>query len=413
MYENREERQRVILAAADLGEYDVEASLDELAELAEAAGAEVAGRMSQRRSELDAATCIGAGRLQELREQAQFLQANLVVFDHELTASQLRNLEAALDCPVIDRTMLILDIFARRAVSSEGKLQVELAQQRYLLPRLSGVGKSLSRLGGGIGTRGPGETKLETDRRHIRRRIQTLERQLAELAGRRERRRGRRRKDGVLTAAIVGYTNVGKSTLLNALTGAQVLAKDQLFATLDPTARAVLLPDGRRVLLVDTVGLLRRLPHHLIEAFHSTLEEALDADLILNVCDVSSPDAFNQRAVTEEVLRELGVGETPVITVCNKCDRLEGLPLIAGGDSVPVSAKTGEGLPALLEAMARALSPTQVRMRLLLPYTEGSLLGELQRDGKILSEEYTGDGVLIDALVEKSVSWKAEPFLQE
>lgn len=413
MYENREEHQRVILAAADLGEYDVEASLDELAELAEAAGAEVAGRMSQRRSELDAATCIGAGRLQELREQAQFLQANLIVFDHELTASQLRNLEAALDTPVIDRTMLILDIFARRAVSSEGKLQVELAQQRYLLPRLSGVGKSLSRLGGGIGTRGPGETKLETDRRHIRRRIQTLERQLAELAGRRERRRGRRRKDGVLTAAIVGYTNVGKSTLLNALTGAQVLAKDQLFATLDPTARAVDLPDGRRVLLVDTVGLLRRLPHHLIEAFHSTLEEALDADLILNVCDVSSPDAFDQRDVTEEVLRELGVGGTPVITVCNKCDRLQGLPLIAGGDSVPVSAKTGEGLPALLEAMARALTSTQVRMKLLVPYTEGALLGELQRDGKILSEEYTGDGVLVDALVDRSVSWKAAPFMRE
>lgn len=411
MHENRTEVQRVILVAADLGEYDVDASLDELAELADTAGAEVVGRMSQRRSELDAATCIGAGRLQELHDQAQFLQADLVIFDHELSASQLRNIEDLLETPVIDRTMLILDIFAQRAASSEGKLQVELAQQRYLLPRLTGLGRSLSRLGGGIGTRGPGETKLETDRRHIRRRIQALERQLEELTQRRERKRERRRKDGVLTAAIVGYTNVGKSTLLNALTGAQVFAQDQLFATLDPTARAVELPDGRSVLLVDTVGFLRRLPHHLIEAFQSTLEEALDADIILNVCDISSPDVLEQRDVTETLLAQLGVGDTPVLTVYNKCDVLGHVPFAMGKDCVPISARTGQGFDTLLDAMARAMSPTQVRLRLLIPYASGNLSSELRDSGHIFSEEYTPDGIKLDALVDKRILWKFEEMI--
>ncbi|WP_343281934.1 GTPase HflX, partial [Ligaoa zhengdingensis] len=285
MYENKQDPQRALLVSVDAGEFDAETSLAELEELADTAGAEVVAKVCQRRPEYDTATLIGSGRLDEIRQFAGENEVDLLIFDHELTASQIRNISDATGVDVIDRTMLILDIFAQRARTSEGRVQVELAQLRYRLPRLGGQGHALSRLGGGIGTRGPGESKLESDRRHIRRRIQALEEQLAELERRRGRQRARRRKDGVPTVAIVGYTNVGKSTLLNALTDAGVLAEDKLFATLDPTARALTLPDGRTVMLVDTVGLVRRLPHHLVEAFHSTLEEAAEADLLLNVCD--------------------------------------------------------------------------------------------------------------------------------
>jgi GTP-binding protein HflX len=289
LYENREaDPQRALLCAVDTGEFDAEVSLDELAELAATAGAQVVGRAVQKRAEYDAATLIGRGKLEEIAALCAQDAADLLLFDHELTASQLRNIEQVVQVPVVDRTMLILDIFAQRAHTAEGRLQVELAQLRYRLPRLAGLGGSLSRLGGGIGTRGPGETKLETDRRHIRGRIASLERQLDDLTRRREQQRARRKKEEVTTVAILGYTNVGKSTLLNTLTDAGVLAQDMLFATLDPTSRALLLPDGRQVLLIDTVGLVRRLPHHLVEAFKSTLEEAASADLILNVCDAAS-----------------------------------------------------------------------------------------------------------------------------
>lgn len=348
--------------------------------------------------------------LEQIKNQAAALGANLLIFDHELTASQLRNIEEATDLAVVDRTTLILDIFAQRARSREGKLQVELAQQKYRLPRLMGQGTALSRLGGGIGTRGPGESKLESDRRHIRRRIESLEEQLRDLERQRSTRRARRKKDGVITVAIVGYTNVGKSTLLNTLTNAGVLAEDKLFATLDPTARALTLPDGRTVMLIDTVGLVRRLPHQLVEAFQSTLEEAADADLLLHVCDISSPEADDQIEVTRRLLDELGCTGTPVVTALNKCDQLESMPVIMGSGTVLISARTGYGLNRLLEAMAKALPPSQLRMRLLLPYEKAALAAEIRESGKIFSEEYTPDGLLLDALVSTRISWKLEDF---
>jgi len=411
MYENKEEIQRAILIAADTGEFDVDVSLDELAELAESAGAEVLAKVSQKRPEYDKATLIGSGRLEEVKLFAEDSDANLLIFDHELTASQIRNISDATGIDVIDRTMLILDIFAQRAKTREGTLQVELAQQRYRLPRLGGQGQSLSRLGGGIGTRGPGESKLESDRRHIRRRIQALEEQLAELEKRRGNLRARRKKDGITTVAIVGYTNVGKSTLLNALTDAGVLAEDKLFATLDPTARSLELPDGRSVMLVDTVGLVRRLPHHLVEAFKSTLEEAANADLLLNVCDVSSEEVQEQISVTEDLMAELGVAGTPMITVLNKCDKVEGFePVINLGNNVMISAKTGFGFDALLNKIACTLEPSQVRMTLVIPYDKGGLISEIRAEGKIFDEQYVETGTQIDALVDKKILHKVEQY---
>ncbi|MDD2955580.1 MAG: GTPase HflX [Oscillospiraceae bacterium] len=410
MFENEERQQTALLVAVDTGEYDVESSLDELAELAATAGAQVVGRMSQKRPSMDTATCVGSGRLEEIALFAKNGDVDLLIFDHELTASQLRNIEDATDTAVVDRTMLILDIFAQRARSGEGKLQVELAQLRYRLPRLMGQGRSLSRLGGGIGTRGPGESKLESDRRHIRRRIEALEEALESLARRREQLSTRRKKDGILSVAIVGYTNVGKSTLLNALTDAGVLAEDKLFATLDPTARALELPDGRSVMLIDTVGLIRRLPHHLVEAFRSTLEEAAGADLILNVCDVSSPDMDEQVQVTRELLENLGAGETPVVTVLNKSDLLSQEPLAMGRRSVLVSARTGKGFDELLRVVSQELEQTQVRLRLLLPYDQGALSAEIREEGRVFSEEFTENGILLDALIEKKILYKALPY---
>ena len=411
--QNEPQPDRAILIALDTGEYDAQTSLDELAELTKSAGAEVAGTLPQRRDAPDAATCVGRGFLAEAALYVQNLQAQLVIFDRELTGSQTANIESALDCRVIDRTTLILDIFAQRARSAEGRLQVELAQQKYRLPRLTGKGTELSRLGGGIGTRGPGETRLEADRRHIRRRIAALEKQLEEVRRRRALIRGRRKHTGVPTVAIVGYTNVGKSTLLNALTDAGVLAEDQLFATLDPTARALRLPDGRTVMLVDTVGLVRRLPHPLVDAFRSTLEEASEADLILNVCDVSSPDAEEQCRVSRELLSELGAGNTPVLTVLNKCDRLSGAPPLAAGGVCLVSAKTGFGLDTLLQETAKRLEPIHTRLRLLLPYSQGALLGEVRGTGQIFSEEYLAEGVLIDALVDRRLFARCSSFIFE
>jgi len=411
MYETTKERQRAVLVSVDTGEFDAERSLEELAELAETVQVEVVAKVSQRRPDLDTATCIGSGRLEEVAQFCKNSQVDLLIFDHELTASQIRNIEKIADLAVIDRTMLILDIFAQRARTSEGRLQVELAQQRYRLPRLMGAGTALSRLGGGVGTRGPGETKLETDRRHIRRRIQSLENQLEELTQRRKLARARRKKDGITTVAIVGYTNVGKSTLLNALTDAGVLAEDKLFATLDPTSRALLLPDGRSVMLIDTVGLVRRLPHHLVDAFRSTLEEAAAADLLLNVCDVSSDEMEEQIAVTQQLFVDLGVSETPIVTVLNKCDRLARLPDTMGGQTVLISAKTGYGFDRLLQVIAQNLTPTQHRLTLLIPYDQTGLLSEIRRDGKVFSEEYQPEGTLVDALVDRRILHKVEQMV--
>ncbi len=401
MPENSKQKQleKAILISADVGEYDPDVSMDELSELARTAGAEETARVIQKRDAYDPATVIGEGKLAEVKELCQSLGATLLIFDCELTASQIRNVEDETDVRVIDRTMLILDIFAGRAVSREGKLQVELAQLKYRLPRLMGLGTSLSRLGGGIGTRGPGETQLETDRRHIRRRIDKLSEELRGLEERRGYSRSRRKKDNVQVGAIVGYTNAGKSTLLNLLTGADVLAEDKLFATLDPTARAIELPDGRSLLLVDTVGLIRRLPHHLVEAFKSTLEEAACADIIIHVCDVSDSDFAEKADVTLKTLSELGAAGIPVVTVLNKCDKIDE-NLTTDDSTVKISALKNEGIDELLAAVARNLPQTSRRMKLLLPYDKAGLSAAIRENGKVFSEEYTENGILVDALVD-------------
>ncbi|MBR3537221.1 MAG: GTPase HflX [Oscillospiraceae bacterium] len=405
---------KVILAAVDTGEYDVESSIAELEELAKTADGEVVGVITQKKPAFDPGFCMGAGRLEELSGICKDLGAELIVFDHELSATQIRNIEDITDVRVIDRTMLILDIFASRAKTSEGKLQVELALQKYRLPRLTGMGVEMSRLGGGIGTRGPGETKLETDRRHIKRRITALEEELKNLGERRKRMRARRKKDSVLTAAIVGYTNVGKSTLLNALTEAGVLAENKLFATLDTTSRSIELPDGRSVMLIDTVGLIRRLPHSLVEAFKSTLEEAADADLIIEIIDSSSPEAAEQIKVTHDLLAELGCEETPHIYVLNKCDK--GEPLIKLPSDVPqvrISAINRTGFDELLSLVAANLPETLRKMKLLIPYSQTGLTGKIRENGRVINEEYAENGVITEALVDIRLQKLCEQYLTE
>ncbi|MGN0580613.1 MAG: GTPase HflX [Ruminococcus sp.] len=413
MYENVKEQRPVkaVLACVDTGEFDAEVSINELSELAVSADAEVVGTVIQKRASYDSALCMGLGRLEELKEQLDSLEAELVIFDHELSGIQVRNIENVLEVRVIDRTTLILDIFALRARTREGKLQVELAQQKYRLPRLTGLGTSLSRLGGGIGTRGPGETKLETDKRHIRKRISYLEKELDELKKHRSFSRSRRKKDGVLCAAIVGYTNVGKSTLLNALTEAGVLAENKLFATLDITSRSIELPDGRNVMLIDTVGLIRRLPHNLVEAFKSTLEEAASADIILNVQDLSSPEREEQASVTRTLLSELGCDGIPQLNVMNKLDSAIDSDTVFEDDStVFISAKEHIGFNRLLEKISAMLPETARRMNLLVPYDQSAFIGRIRSEGKIFSEEYTEKGTLIDALVDIKLVSKASEF---
>lgn len=413
MYENKTEEipVKAVLACVDTGEFDAEASIKELEELATTANAEVVGSIIQKRPSYDPATCMGAGRLEELREQLEVLGAELVIFDHELTGVQVRNIEQLLDVRVIDRTTLILDIFAQRARTKEGKLQVELAQQKYRLPRLTGMGTALSRLGGGIGTRGPGETKLETDKRHIRKRISYLEAELDELKKHRDFSRSRRKKDGVLCAAIVGYTNVGKSTLLNALTDAGVLAENKLFATLDITSRSIELPDGRSVMLIDTVGLIRRLPHNLVEAFKSTLEEAAAADIILNVQDLTSPEIKEQAEVTAHLLSELGCEGIPQIYVMNKADAAPFTDTVFEDENtVLISAKEQTGFDKLLDCIVRNLPETARRMRLMIPYDKTAFIGRIRQEGKVFFEDYGAEGTEIDALVDIKLVREAEAY---
>lgn len=400
-YENEVRPERAFLVSVDTGEFDAEASMSELYELTESAGARPVGAMIQKREKPDGATCIGSGRLEELKGFCESQEVDLIIFDCELSPTQIRNLEFETEVRIIDRTMLILDIFASRARSREGKLQVELAQLKYLLPRLTGKGAAMSRLGGGIGTRGPGESKLETDRRHIRRRIESLREQLAQVEQHRNQLRRRREKEGIITAAIVGYTNAGKSTLMNTLTDAGVLAEDKLFATLDPTSRALKLPNGVSVMLIDTVGLVRRLPHHLVEAFHSTLEEAALADMILNVCDASSPEAQVHLEVTRKLLSDLGCTGRPVIPVMNKCDLVPSLldiPMI--GNAVRISAKTGEGMGDLLAAVEENLPVSLRRVCLLLPFDQAGLVAQIRKDHVLYQEEYRPDGIFVSALLD-------------
>ena len=401
----------MLLISVDTGEFDAEVSVGELKELVRTAGGETEAVIIQKRPKPDAVSFIGSGKLEEAKEICENAEIDLVICDGELTPTQGRVLEKILKTRVIDRTVLILDIFAKNARSGEGKLQVELAQLKYSLPRLQGQGTALSRLGGGIGTRGPGETKLESDKRHIRRRIHTLEESLEELTKRRQRYRERRKKDGIVTAAIVGYTNAGKSTLLNTLTQANVLAENKLFATLDPTARSIRLPDGSEVMLIDTVGFISRLPHFLVEAFKSTLEEATNADILIILCDASDPECEAQLEVTKEILNELGGEGKPVITVYNKCDIADSYLLPVTKNTVKISALNGVGINTLLECISENMPATKKRMLLLIPFNEGSLTNEIRQTSRILKEEYRPEGVFLDAIVDVQIMYKLLDYI--
>ena len=407
MWKNRQEErpqpERVILAGVCTGdEQDFLESMDELEELAKTAGAVTTGRIMQLRSEMHPVTYLGTGKVEELRDLVEEEGADAVICDDELSPVQLRNLQSLLDCPVLDRTLLILDIFAEHASTSEGKIQVELAQLTYRATHLSGMGKILSRQGGGIGTRGPGEKKLEIDRRRIRERISHLKQELAQVRRHREVvRKGR--ADGVMAeVAIVGYTNAGKSTLLNCLTQAGVYAQDQLFATLDPVTRGYVLPGGTQVLLTDTVGFIRKLPHSLIEAFRSTLEEAVFADLILHVVDASSPEMEKQMHIVYETLRELGAGEKKSITLFNKQDRCPGRTRYrdAHADRIVCgSAMTGEGMDELAAQLEDLLTEHLIRIERLYPYEQAGKEALIRKYGKIISLEYRPEGIALTALV--------------
>ena len=401
-YDFKEIQERVILIGVQTdAEEDVEASLDELEELAQTAGAETAAKVIQNREAVHPGTYIGRGKIQEVKNLLAALDANGIICDDELSPSQMNNLERELECKVMDRTLLILDIFAGRAVTSEGKIQVELAQLRYRSARLVGLRDSLSRLGGGIGTRGPGEKKLETDRRLIRTRISALKAELVQVEKHRELIRGNRSRGTLKTAAIVGYTNAGKSTLLNTLTGAEILAENKLFATLDPTTRVLELDDGQQILLTDTVGFIRKLPHHLVEAFKSTLEEAKYADYIIHVVDASNPQAEMQMEVVYKTLQELGAAGKKVITLFNKQDLvLESELRDPHADQiVRCSAKTGRGLGELKEALSGFLAEEQVYLEELYAYREAGKIQIIREYGQLLSEEYRENGIFVRAKV--------------
>lgn len=341
---------------------------------------------------------MGEGKLAELAEIVENMNIDCVIFDDELSPVQLKNISDILNVKVLDRSMLILDIFAMRAKSGEGKLQVELAQLKYRLPRLRGMGNVMSRTGAGIGTRGPGETKLETDRRHIHKRISALEADIKEIKKHRELLRARRKKDNIITAALVGYTNAGKSSLLNMLTDAGVFAEDKLFATLDTTSRAITLEDNRTVLLVDTVGFIRKLPHHLIEAFKSTLEEAVVADVLIHVTDISNPEYENHMKVVENVLSDIGAAGKPVITLYNKADVAENV--ITKEKGIFISAKTGAGTEEFLKSLADSAPGKKQKITVLIPYSMGDTVSRLHTNQKVLTEEYTENGTLITLLAD-------------
>ena len=410
MIETGRKKEKVILVAAALDDLEkAEQSLDELGELVKTAGAEVAGQMIQLRDAVHPGTYIGSGKLDELKWLVWEKEADGIVCDDELSPSQINNLEEVLDCKIMDRTLVILDIFASRASTKEGKIQVELAQLKYRQSRLTGLGKSLSRLGGGIGTRGPGEKKLEMDRRLIKSRIAQLNRELADVRRHREVTREQRSRNHMPVCALVGYTNAGKSTLLNTLTGASVLEEDKLFATLDPTTRVLNLPGGQKILLTDTVGFISKLPHNLIEAFRSTLEEAKYADVILHVADMSNPQMDEQMYVTYEILEELGVLNKTVITVFNKCDKAGEDLLIRDFKSdarVVVSAKTGQGLDTLKEILEDWIREQRMEIKRLYPYAEAGKIQLIRAYGEVTKEEYQADGIYIEGFVPRELYGK-------
>ncbi len=406
MYQNEQVPERAVLVGVHTSDDDIidnssYETLEELSELARTAGAVVVGQMLQNKIKKDNATYIGSGKLIELSEFCKNTEADMVIFDDELTPSQIRNIEREVSVKVIDRSSLILDIFASRAISKEGKIQVELAQLKYNLPRLTGRGVALSRLGGGIGTRGPGETKLESDKRHIRNRISVLEQELKEIEERRDVLRRKREKENYVTAALVGYTNAGKSTLLNLLTDSNIFAENLLFATLDPTARRLDLPDGRNAVLIDTVGFIRKLPHHLIDAFKSTLEEATRADVILHVIDASNPSADEMIEVSDRLLASLNCKAKTTIAVFNKCDVIENTNIRPKGkydDFVFVSAKTGENIDKLKEKLDQYLPGKKKKVKLLIPYTNSSLSSRLHSEKGFIKEEFTENGTVLELM---------------
>lgn len=405
--ELEELQERVILLGVSLqDDRETRESLEELEELAKTAGAVTVGMELQNREAPHPGTYIGKGKIQEVKARILETDATGVICDDELSPAQMRNLEQELECKVMDRTLLILDIFASRAATSEGKIQVELAQLQYRLSRLAGLGKSLSRLGGGIGTRGPGEKKLEMDRRLIKNRIAQLRRELQEVKRHRELIRERRKKNAVPVAAIVGYTNAGKSTLLNRLTQAGVLEEDKLFATLDPTTRGLKLEGGQEILFTDTVGFIRKLPHHLVEAFQSTLEEARYADLILHVVDVSNPQMEKQMAVVYDTLRRLEVTGKKVITLFNKQDRLEAPVRIRDRQAdytLNISARTGEGLEELKDLLEEILTENQILIERLYDYGQAGKIQLIRKFGQLLEEEYREEGIYVKAYVPREI----------
>ena len=407
MYELKEAEEKVILVGVQLNENEpAEESLDELGELAKTAGAEVVGRMIQSREYIHPATYIGKGKIIELKELLWETDATGIICDDELTSVQLKNLEQELGCKIIDRTLLILDIFAARAVSSEGKIQVELAQLKYRASRLIGLGNSLSRLGGGIGTRGPGEKKLEMDRRLIRERISRLKKELREVEQHRELIRTQRKDSNLKVAALVGYTSAGKSSLENTLTGAGILEDAMLFSTLDTTTRALELEGKQQVLLTDTVGFIRKLPHHLIEAFKSTLEEAKYADIIIHVVDASNPQMDTQMYVVYDTLRQLGVEGKPIITLFNKQDKLEAPQMfrdLHADYTFAVSAKTGQGLDELKGALLDIIRQDQIYVERLYDFSEAGKIQLIRKQGQLLEEKYVAEGIAVKAYVPKSI----------
>ena len=406
IYTERTKEKYILVGIYDSSEEAARASLDELAELANTAGAEGVCRVLQHIEHPVAATYVGKGKADEIAALIRQFDADGIICDDELTPVQIRNLSDILDIKVIDRTILILDIFASHAITAEGKLQVEMAQLKYRASHLSGLGKALSRLGGGIGTRGPGETKLESDRRAIRHRLGVLSGEIRKLKEVRKTGRKQRLSSNIPVAAIVGYTNAGKSTLLNSLTGADILSEDKLFATLDPTTRLCTLLEGQKILLTDTVGFINKLPHHLIDAFRSTLEEAKYADILIHVVDASDPNADLHMEVVYETLRELEITGKPIITVFNKIDMLMEDTILRDERadlSVRTSLKTGEGRNALLEKISELLLKGQRYIDIVLPYSEGDILAQIRTRGRLITEEYLPEGIRVEAYVPESL----------
>ena len=407
VFDLSDKTERVLLVGVQENDGDdTEESLQELAELAKTAGAEVVGTVIQKRERIHPGTYVGKGKIDEIRTLLNALDATGIICDDELSPVQMNHLQQELESKIMDRTLLILDIFASRAVTKEGKIQVELAQLRYRAVRLVGLGSSLSRLGGGIGTRGPGEKKLEMDRRLIKERISQLKKELEHVKKHRELLREGRKKDRVMTAAIVGYTNAGKSTLLNTLTDAGVLSEDKLFATLDPTTRLLDLDGGQRIYLTDTVGFIRKLPHHLIEAFKSTLEEAKYADVILHVVDASNPQVEEQMFIVYETLRELGVKDKTIVTLFNKQDRLAGNEILRDFKAdyvLKISARTGWGLDELKNTLEKILIGNQIYIERVLDYKDAGMLQLVRKYGQLIEEKYTENGIEIKARVPKDI----------